>query len=220
MRAPVRLAREIPAVRHAGGAVLIGVVLTVLGGVGLMLERSLAARTGQSEWLAQVVGTGFLLVGLLMLFFAIKMVLITRLPETIVEVDRMPVRAGTPFQVTVRQPGPIRLESLRVNVVGEQITKRRVWRNGRTRTNTDRHLIHQDNIIDVRSLAIARGEEVIRQGDATVPAEITLVDLEGNTTVVWRLEVWGRVLGWVNFGHPFVITVSGGKATYLPDEEP
>jgi hypothetical protein len=26
---------------------------------------------------------------------------------------------------------------------------------------------------------------------------------------VWRLEVWGRVRGWVDFCHPFLIEVSG-----------
>ncbi len=71
-------------------------------------------------------GGGFALVGLVMVILGIKMFLLTPLPETIVEVDRMPVRARQPFQVTVRQPGPVRLESLRVNLVAEQLTTRRV----------------------------------------------------------------------------------------------
>ena len=219
MTARVRLERETPTVRQAGCASLIGVVLTVLGGGFVLGLQSAALRPASHEWLFYVVGGSFLVVGLVMVSLAIKMFLAARLPETIVEVDRTPIRAGTPFQVTVRQPGPIRLESLRLNLVGEQLTRRQVWRNGRQRTETDRLLIHQDNVLDVRDLTILPGEEVTRQGGATVPKEVRLADVEGEKRVVWRLEVWGRVQGWVDFGHPFVIEVLGVVAKSAPADE-
>lgn len=206
MSAAVRLARESPSARQAGGATTIGVVLTLVGGVMLYLVRTVA---GANEWLPTVVGSAFSLVGVLMLIFGIKLFLMTRLPETIVEVDRLPVRGGQPFRVTVRQPGPIRLRSLRLNLVGEQITKREVWRKGRRRTDTDRRLIHQDNVLDVTDITVGNGEVITREGEATVPAQVDMADVDGRKTVVWRLEVWGRVRGWVNFGHPFVIDVVG-----------
>src|SRR5688572_2709543 len=119
MSAPIRLERETPAVGQAGRATTIGAFLAVLGGVILMLAmRGDASRAGQTEWLVYVVGGGFSLVGLVVVILGIKMFLATRLPETIVEVDRLPARAGDAFQVTVRQPGPIRLRSLRLNLVG------------------------------------------------------------------------------------------------------
>ena len=217
MSARIRLEREAPAARQAGCATIIGLVLMVLGGGAIMLAiRTEAPGDESSEWLFYVVGSGFLLVGLVMMILAIKMFVALRLPETIVEVDRLPVRAGKPFQVSVRQPGPIRLESLRLNLVGEQLTRREVWRNGRRRTDTDRRLIHQDNVLDLRDITILPGDEVARQGEATVPAAVSLADIEGQKRVVWRLEVWGRVRGWVDFGHPFVIEVSGQR----PREEP
>jgi stage V sporulation protein SpoVS len=206
MAEPVHLVREHPAARQAAGIILIGAVLTALGTGGLII----AARTeGQGEMLASIVATGFVLFGVVLLVLGLKSALIVRLPETKVELDRDGVRAGIPFRVTVRQPGPIRLRSLRVNVVAEQITRYEVWRRGRRRTEIDRHLVHQHNVVDVKDLAIARGEEFTAGVDVTVPAFVTLVDIEGRKTVVWRLEVWGRVRGWVDFGHPFVITVSG-----------
>jgi hypothetical protein len=209
MRAPVRLEREIPAARQAMGAILIGVVLTVLGAGILSIAYNPALNDGEGERLASIVGSGFALVGVVMLLLGVKAALIVRLPETIVEVDRMPIRAGTRFEVTVRQPGPIRLQSLRVNVVAEQVTRYEVWRKGRKRIETDRHLIHQHNIVDVRDATVGHGQELVRRVDATVPGEITLVDIDGKKTVVWRLETWGRVRGWVDFGHFFAITVSG-----------
>jgi hypothetical protein len=207
--ARIRLEREAPAVRQAGCATIIGVVLTVLGGGFLLALQNEALRPDSHQWLFYVVGGGFFVVGLVLVILAIKMFLATRLPETIVEVDRMPVRAGKPFQVTVRQPGPIRLKSLRLNLMGEQLTSRQVWRNGQRRTETDRLLIHQVNVLDLKDLTILPGEEIARQGEATVPKEIQLADVEGEKRVVWRLEVWGRVRGWVDYGHPFVIEVSG-----------
>jgi hypothetical protein len=219
MTARVRLERETPAARQAGCATVIGVVLTVLGGGFLLGLQSDALRPASHRWLFYVVGGSFFVVGLVMVILAIKMFLATRLPETIVEVDRRPIRAGKPFQVTVRQPGPIRLKSLRLNMVGEQLTRRQVWRNGRQRTETDRLLIHQDNVLDVRDLTILPAEEVTRQGEATVPKEVRLADVEGEKRVVWRLEVWGRVRGWVDFGHPFVIEVLGVAAKSSPADD-
>ena len=216
-RDAVRLQRETSAARQAAGATLIGAVLTVLGG-GIL---TIAARTdAEGELLASIVGTGFAFIGVVMLALGVKSALILRLPETIVEVDRDNVRAGTPFQISVRQPGPARLQSLRVNVVAEQITKYDVWRRGRKRIETDRHLIHQHNILDVSDLTIGRGEEFARQIEATVPREVTLVDIDGRTAVVWRLEVWGRVRGWVDFGHPFPVTVSGIKTVVEDGTKP
>lgn len=222
MSARIRLQREAPAARQAGFAAVIGVVLTVLGGGGIMLLlRTEAPRDQSSEWLFYVVGIGFLLVGAVMVILAFKIFLALRLPETIVEVDSMPVRAGKPFLVTVRQPGPIRLQSLRLNLVGEQLTRRDVWRNGRRRTDTDRRLIHQDNVLDLRDITVMLGDEAARQGEATVPAAVRLADIDGQKRVVWRLEVWGRVRGWVDFGHPFVIEVLGQRTREEPpaDEE-
>jgi hypothetical protein len=222
MSAWIRLERDTPSARQARVATIIGVVLTVLGGGAItLLIRIEAPADESSEWLFYIVGSAFLLVGLVMVILAIKMFLALRLPETIVEVDRMPVRAGKPFRVTVRQPGPIRLESLRLNLVGEQLTRREVWRNGRRRTDTDRRLIHQDNVLDLKDITILPGDEVARQGEATVPAAVTLADIDGQKRVVWRLEVWGRVRGWVDFGHPFMIEVLGQSAREVPpaDEE-
>ena len=212
MSAPIRLERETPASAQAGCGTAIGIVLTVLGGVILLLVmRSDTSHAEPNEWVIYVVGGSFSLVGLVMLILGLKMFLATRLPEPIVEVNRMPVRAGDPFQVTVRQPGPIRLKSLRLNLVGEQLTRREVWRNGQRRTRTGRRLIHQNNVLDLRNLTILPGEEVTRQAETTVPADVSLADIEGEKRIVWRLEVWGRVQGWVDFGHPFVIDVLGNS---------
>jgi hypothetical protein len=209
MSAPIRLVRETPAAGQAGCATTIGVFLIALGLIIGLGMRSDAPRPATNEWLVYVVGGGFSLVGLIVVILGIKMFLATRVPETIVEVDKTPLSAGDTFQVTARQPGPVRLTSLRVNLVGEQLTRREVWRDGKRRIDTDRRIIHQANVLDLRDISIQHGEEVVRRGTAMVPADVRLADIEGEKQVVWRLEVWGQVRGWVDFGHPFVMDVVG-----------
>ena len=218
MSKSIRLEREAPAAAQGGATVIIGIFLTILGGAFLLGMRNEALRPGTNGWVIDVVGGGFSLVGVVLLILGIKMILMSRLPETIVEVEKMPVRAGELLQFTVRQPGPIRLESLRVNLVAEQITKREVWRNGRRQIETDRRLIHQHNVVDLEGVTIEPGNEIARKAGVMMPARIDLADIEGRATVVWKLEVWGRVRGWVDFGHAFVVDVlsEGSRNTGQP----
>ena len=73
MSARTRLERETPAVRQAGCATLIGIVLTGLGGAGMLGLQSEALRPASNQWLFYVVGGGFLAVGLVMVILAGKM---------------------------------------------------------------------------------------------------------------------------------------------------
>jgi hypothetical protein len=54
---------------------------------------------------------------------------------------------------------------------------------------------------------VSYGEEIVRHATANVPANVTLADVQGRKEIIWRFEVWGRVRGWANFGHPYVIQV-------------
>jgi hypothetical protein len=88
MSPPLRLEREIPAAGQAGCATTIGIFLTVLGGAILLLLRSSATRGDSNEWIMYAVGGGFSPVGFVVALLGLKMFVATRLPKTIVEVDR------------------------------------------------------------------------------------------------------------------------------------
>jgi hypothetical protein len=207
MGQPIRLEREMSVAGQAGCATTIGIFLAVIGIVMVIVMQSEEPSAGKNQWVLYAVGGGFALVGVLMVVLGIKMFLMTRIPETIVEVDKMPVRVGASFQLTVRQPGPIRLRSLRANLVCEQITTRKMWRAGKTKTDRDRRLIYQANVFDLRDAAVSHGEQIVRHATVNVPADVKLADIEGNKAIIWRVEVWGRVRGWADFGHPYVIEV-------------
>jgi hypothetical protein len=207
MRERIRLRREMTVGRRAGCVTAIGVVLAAIGIVMVVVMWGGKPPTGENAWVLYAVGGGFGLFGLLIFVLGIKLFLMTRIPETIVEVDNMPVRLGESFQLTIRQPGPIRLKSLRVNLVCEQITTRKVQRAGETKTDTDRRIVHQTNVLDLKETGAGHGEQVIAHATVNVPADVRLADIEGRKAITWRLEVWGRVRGWVGFGHPYVIQV-------------
>lgn len=186
---------------------IIGSVLALIGIVIVIVKNNDQAPAGQNAWVLDAVGYGFAFVGLLIAILGIKMFLMTRMPETIVEVDTMPVHAGQSFQMSVRQPGPIRLKSLRVNLVCEQITSRRTGRATGSKIDRDRRIIHQTNVLNLGESVAGTGEQIVGNAIVNVPADVRYDDVEGDKKVVWRLEVWGRVRGWADFGHPFVIEV-------------
>ena len=205
MGEPIRLEREMSVSGHAGCATIIGIALLVTG-IAVVAAMQSDTGAGQDTWVIYVVGVGFGAIGLLVAVLGLKMFLMARIPVTILEVDRMPVRPGESFQMTVRQPGPIRLKSLRVNLVCVQITTRSSA--GLSKTSRDRRIIHQSNVLDLQEASAGPGEEVVRHAGVTVPSDVRLADIAGRKEIVWRLEVWGRVRGWADFGHPFLIEVA------------
>jgi hypothetical protein len=207
MDRPIRLQRETSVAGQSGRATVIGSLLALTGIVIVIAKDNDPAPAGHSEWVLYAVGFGFACVGLLIAILGIKMFLMTRIPETIVEVDAMPVHAGQSFQMSVRQPGPIRLKSLRVNLVCEQITSRRTGRASGPKIDRDRRIIHQSNVLNLGESVAGAGEQIVGNAIVNVPADVRDDDVEADKKIVWRLEVWGRVRGWADFGHPFVIEV-------------
>ena len=207
MPGPIRLERQTAAAGQAGGAIGIGLVLLLIGLV-IVLFGPDDEPGGENAWVVYAVGFGFTVVGLVVTVLGVKMLLMSRIPETVLEVDRMPVRPGESFQVTVRQPGPVRLQSLRVNLICEQTTIRAVA--GGARPQRDRRIVDQTNVLDVRDAAADAGGYVIRQATVAIPVALPSAGIPGRKEIFWRLEVWGRVHGWVDFGHPFPIEVLTG----------
>jgi hypothetical protein len=203
MGEPIRLEREMSVSGQAGCATTIGIALALVG-IGIVAAmQSNEAGAGQGNWVIYAVGIGFGSIGLLVAVLGLKMFLMARIPETILEVDRMPVHAGRPFHVTVRQPGPVRLKSLRVNLVCEQTT----YQPGKKRRNRDQRIVHLANVVNLGETTAGPGEQVVGHATVTVPTEVKYADIAGHRKIVWRFEVWGRVRGWADFGHPYVIEV-------------
>ena len=119
-------------------------------------------------WMA-VIGV-FGLLATLLVWSALMQTLALTLPQTILEVEKEVVEPGETIRVCVKQPGPVLLISLRVNLVGQQRTEQehRDPEKYHTVRSPDRMLIHE-NVLDARGGWIRRGQTRQWMTALTVP---------------------------------------------------
>jgi hypothetical protein len=145
------------------------------------------------EVLAYIIGGVFSLVALLLLYSAIHQLFAMRTPQTIVETDAKTLKRGKRVQFRFQQPGDGSFESLRANLVGEEIWF--TWYRGKKR----RHVLQLGtfNLYDSGSFEAPFDQTVT----VTIPDLPRASDPKHKTE--WRLEVWGKVRGRADVQHVF-----------------
>lgn len=193
-----------------GCGLAISIVLGGLGSFFVYMQKTHPQE--KDEMVVYVVGYTFAAVGALMALSTVHQLLAVRSPETMVMIDAGDLVAGSSVRVRIVQPGPVRLYSLRANLVGEEIRfATRIDDSGvphRTRTARSLGTYH---FFEQKDVTVLSGEQW--QGEATlvVPADALSTESNDHHTVTWRIEVWGRVRLWPDFMHPYVITVVGSQ---------
>lgn len=184
-----RLERSSPRGIQIGCTFALGALLGIIGGGFLLV----AYRTQTGGVLAYIIGGGFAFVALLLLYSAIYQLFAAQTPETIVETDAKTLKQGKSVQFSFRQPGPASFESLRANLVGEEI-----WFTHR-RNRRIRHVIQLGtfNIYDSGPFEAPFEETVtVEIPDLPRPSD-------DKHKAEWRLEVWGKVRGRADVQHVF-----------------
>src|SRR5688500_15975704 len=115
---PIRLERNAPAGAMAGCALAIGLLLLAIGAFPVYMTLT-HDEPGQRTFY-YIVGGGFAAVGVLLLYSGIHQFFAMATPQTIVEMETQTLRRGTTVDFLIRQPGPVTLQSLRANLVGEE----------------------------------------------------------------------------------------------------
>jgi hypothetical protein len=203
---PFRLERETPWGLQIGCALSIGVFLLLFGGTIAYLDW-----TRGDHGVPLFVGGGFAFVGLLVAGSGYHQVRARRrTPETILEIDARPLTRGKTVRLLVIQPGPAKLQSLRVNIVCMSTTSE--WRTrGKERyLDRDVRLVHQQTVLDVKDVTVAKGEELAHEARVVIPSDQPSTGGSGepgDPARVWRFEVWGRVRWGADVMHPFVVEV-------------
>jgi hypothetical protein len=201
-----RLERETPWGVEAGCSVAIGFFLLLFGGTIAYLDS-----TRGDGGIALVFGGAFGFIGLLVTAAGYHQVLARRrTPETILEIEALPVERGRTVRLLVVQPGPANLQSLRVNVLCMVTTKQWRTRGNERHLDRDVRLLYQHNVLDVKAVTVPRGEELAYEAQLVVPSEQPPTGGSGapeDPEHAWRLEVWGRVRWGADLMHPFVIEV-------------
>lgn len=199
-----RMARSSPWRAQAGCALGIGAVLGLIGGtiVALSLHHD-------DHGLPLIVGCGFSLVAVVLLFSGIhQLIASSGIKETILELEDLPVQRGQTRNAIVIQEGPIRLQSLRANVICMEETRKEVQRKEGKRIERFYRQIWDTNILDEGEVTLNDGERLQRQVKIDIPLNQKRSGEQGNDKAIeYRVEIWGRVQGRPDFMHPFVIEV-------------
>lgn len=204
----VRLVRETPYRTQLGCTFVIAIILGLVAALGFAAGRS--ESESKNNWVAYVVGSGFGLFAILVLWAWIRQMACRGIAETIVELSERRLGLGRPAVVALVQRGPARLTSLRANLLCVETSRRTLrWKDGTTSTHEMEKYHVQQNIFEATHLRIAQGDTWHESREFT-PSE------EGKPTqgedgdpvrVRWRIEVWGRA-GLGSFMHPFPVTVA------------
>lgn len=201
-RLPIRLSRVVSRKSEQGCRVFLAFLLIGLPiGLGIPIINHWGE---EGSVLAAIVVGAFGLVGLLLLYVSIHQAFAARIPETIVEIERVSLQPGDKVQVCIRQPGPVSLHSLRANLTCEE-SVRRVGSKGRISHSS--RLIYQQNFLDIQDAMISAGDTLEQMVILEIPIDAKPSSDRGATKINWRIEVWGKVEDWPGFMHPFSIRV-------------
>jgi hypothetical protein len=196
---------------QVGCSLAIGVLLSTLGGFFLYMVKTHPDDSSNDavSLFAYVFGG----VGVLMLLAAFHQLIALKTPETHVMVDADDFIPGASIRVRIIQPGPVRLKSLRANLVGTQSTYE--WRtrsdNTSHRERTDR-MIGTYNFFDQRDVSVIAGEEWQSEATLVIPADAPATVESGDLQMAWTIEVWGKVRWWADFMHPFEVKVTAAPS--------
>lgn len=199
-----RIARASPWGAQATCALGIGVVLLLIGGTICFF-----ALKHDDRGLPLIVGGAFSLVALVLVYSGIHQFFAQQgVKETIFELEDLPVVRGEPRNGIVIQEGPIRLQSLRANVICMEETRKEVRRDGTTRIERFYKMIWDTNVLDEGETTLDDHERLQRNVVIEIPRSCKPSGEQGgNKAIEWRVEIWGRVKGRPDFMHPFVIEV-------------
>jgi hypothetical protein len=183
--------------KRAAGAFFVALILF---GMAALFYFGGDEGPGPDKFQAVAVLPGLL--GALLLYSSIHALFGTRNPQVTITIGDNPVPRGRPVEVQVHQPGPVKLSSLRVNVVSEEVTIYYPRPSKRRRLSK---FPYQENHLDFGPAEIPRGETRTFSGTITIPPHVEVRSEEPNRTVSWRLEVWGKVEGGADFIHRFEV---------------
>jgi hypothetical protein len=168
----------------------------VIGGIGATILLHAYNRPPENGlWVYYVVGAGFCLFAIFLVYAFFHQILALRSPITRVSIDTPQLTRGHRVRVHFEQRGPLELESLRANLIGSQWVRRgnnRETRDLGTTTFLDSGAAVIDDVLPLR-----------REAVLLVPEDAPPSD----DSTTWKIEVWGKVRRGADFHHKFDVKV-------------
>ncbi|MEX1117449.1 MAG: hypothetical protein WEB60_01515 [Terrimicrobiaceae bacterium] len=178
-------------IQKAGMSVFLAAVLFVMAALFYF-----GGEGGIFSYVAIVPG----LLGILLTYNIFHSLLASKTPPTTIVLAPEPLIRGQPATLTVRQYGPASLQRLRVNFTCEKSVRK----------NKSRDLTypHQMEVFDSGPCEVPLLDVAEFQTTFAIPgdSEPTMDTVE--TRIVWRVEIWGRVIGRADFQRTYTVVVT------------
>ena len=206
----VRLPRRGPAPRAQAGCALTLALVLLAVGVGV-LALYLHNPAGKGDmWVMPVVGGAFALVGAVLLAAGVMGLRgASVLPPEVFLEEPGELTAGRCSRLRLRQPGPARLDTLTVTLLGERVYRRRV-RPSSTSTVEDQERLHEQRLCLVERQRLGRLEALERELEVVPPADaVPSGPAPSEGTIRWTIEVRGDAGFLRTTYHPFEVAMRG-----------
>lgn len=160
--------------------------------------------TGDPEWFLTIFLIPFVIVGLALVFYLIRQLLITTgIGPTLLEIADHPLHPAGQYRLFVSQSGRLSINSLEVSLVCQEKAS---YRQG-TDTRTETREVYRQQVFLQEGFEIHRGMPFEAQCDVEVPGRAMHSFKSDHNEINWKLLVKGDVQGWPDFERAFPVIV-------------
>lgn len=159
---------------------------------------------GNPDWCLTIFISPFVLIGVVVIGLFVRQLLITLgIGPTVLEIGTHPLHPGQSCQLYFAQMGRLRLNSLRVMLVCEEVAK---FRQG-TDTRTETRRVHETELLHQEEFEISPDFPCEVSKTFVVPANAMHSFQATNNEVQWKILVVGNVVRWPNYERDYAIVV-------------
>jgi hypothetical protein len=141
--------------------------------------------------------------------FVRQLMKLAGLGPTQLETSAHPIVAGETIQLSLTQPGRLRLTLLDVLLVCEEEA---TYDQG-TNIRTEKVVVHQQRLFRKRGISVKPNEPFQDQFELQLPRGVMHSFKSANNRIQWKIVVHARAKGWPEFERTFVISVHPSIAT-------
>jgi hypothetical protein len=159
---------------------------------------------GRSEWVLTVFVVLFAAVGLTMIFYFVReLLVVTGVGPTQLEISDHPLLPGKTYRVYVFQGGRLTINSFELSLVCDEVA---TYRQG-TDMRTELARVYSQQILRREQVELLPQAAFEDQCDFAIPSECMHSFKAEHNEVRWRLAVRGDIAGWPPFERSFPVVV-------------
>ncbi|NCQ29943.1 MAG: hypothetical protein COZ06_21010 [Armatimonadetes bacterium CG_4_10_14_3_um_filter_66_18] len=166
-------------------------------------------QSGHRPYFLTLFMTPFLLVGVACALWLIRQLLVAGgVKETLVEIEREPVRPGETVSLRFAQPGPLSLYGLSARLICEE----KISYTRGTDTYHESHVCEDRELFQMPAMQVPAGSSWDQTVSLTLPDDAMHSFHAGHNDLVWKIVVKGEIKKWPDFEHAFPFRVVTPKA--------